>query len=76
MRLNEKQISDVLDRAITGDEEAFSVLYQENVKKIYNYIFYRTGNVHDAEDLLVQIPVDADQLLGVCLIDFLGHVET
>jgi len=55
MRLNEKQISDVLDRAITGDEEAFSMLYQENVKKIYNYIFYRTGNVHDAEDLTARV---------------------
>jgi len=55
MRKNGKQTSDVLDRAIMGDEEAFSILYQENVKKIYNYIFYRTGNVHDAEDLTARV---------------------
>ena len=52
---NEKQISNVLDRAIMGEEEAFSFLYQENVKKIYNYIFYRTGNIHDAEDLTARV---------------------
>jgi len=46
---------DTLDRAIRGDEDAFSVLYQENVKKIYNYIFYRTGNVDDAEDLTARV---------------------
>ena len=55
MRQNEKQVSNILDRAIMGDEEAFSFLYQENVKKIYNYIFYRTGNIHDAEDLTARV---------------------
>ena len=30
---------------------AFGVLYERYVKKIYNYIYYRTGNHHDAEDL-------------------------
>jgi RNA polymerase sigma-70 factor (ECF subfamily) len=47
--------NDVLDRAIAGDEEAFSVLYQENVKKIYSYIYYRTGNTNDAEDLTARV---------------------
>jgi len=46
---------DVLDRAIGGDEEAFSILYQENIKKIYSYIYYRTGNVKDAEDLTARV---------------------
>jgi len=47
--------NDVLDRAISGDEDAFSTLYQENVKKIYSYIYYRTGNVKDAEDLTARV---------------------
>jgi RNA polymerase sigma-70 factor (ECF subfamily) len=47
--------NDVLDRAISGDEAAFSILYQENVKKIYSYIYYRTGNVKDAEDLTARV---------------------
>lgn len=46
---------EILDLAIAGDEAAFSVLYQENIKKIYNYIFYRTGNIRDAEDLTARV---------------------
>jgi len=34
-----------------GDAEAFGELYQRHVDRIYNYVFYRTGNVADAEDL-------------------------
>jgi len=45
----------VIERAIKGDDEAFSLLYQENLKKIYNYIYYRTGNSHDAEDLTARV---------------------
>ncbi len=33
------------------DPEAFGILYERYVKKIYNYIYYRVGNHHDAEDL-------------------------
>jgi RNA polymerase sigma-70 factor (ECF subfamily) len=33
------------------DPAAFGVLYKRYVKKIYNYIYYRTSNHHDAEDL-------------------------
>jgi len=30
---------------------AFGLLYEKYVQKIYNYIYYRTGNYNDAEDL-------------------------
>jgi RNA polymerase sigma-70 factor (ECF subfamily) len=33
------------------DPEAFGALYETYVDKIYQYIFYRTGNRYDAEDL-------------------------
>ncbi len=42
-------------RAARGDGEAFSVLYQRYVRRIYNYIYYRTGNQHDAEDLTERV---------------------
>jgi RNA polymerase sigma-70 factor, ECF subfamily len=45
----------IIEKAIGGDDEAFSILYQENLKKIYNYIYYRTGNSHDAEDLTARV---------------------
>jgi len=47
--------SDPLEKAIKGDHDAFGVLYQENVKRIYNYIYYRTGNNADAEDLTARV---------------------
>ena len=33
------------------DVTAFAVLYERHLRRIYNYIYYRTGNMHDAEDL-------------------------
>lgn len=39
-----------LTQAAKGDQEAFGVLYQRYVNRIYNYIYYRTGNIYDAED--------------------------
>jgi RNA polymerase sigma-70 factor (ECF subfamily) len=38
-----------------SDPEAFGVLYERYVDKIYNYIYYRTGNHHDAEDLTAKV---------------------
>jgi RNA polymerase sigma-70 factor (ECF subfamily) len=37
------------------DPEAFGLLYERYVDKIYNYVFYRTGNYHDAEDLTAKV---------------------
>ncbi len=44
-----------LDRAIQGDHEAFGVLYEEYVERIFSYVYYRTGNQHDAEDLTAKV---------------------
>jgi RNA polymerase sigma-70 factor, ECF subfamily len=38
-----------------SDQEAFGELYERYVKKIYNYIYYRTSNQHDAEDLTARV---------------------
>ncbi len=37
------------------DKEAFGVLYERYVDRIYKYVYYRTGNVADAEDLTARI---------------------
>lgn len=37
------------------DQEAFGELYERYVGKIYNYIYYRTSNQHDAEDLTARV---------------------
>ena len=45
----------VLEKAIQGDSEAFGWLYERYVTRIYNYIYYRVGNVNDAEDLTERV---------------------
>ncbi len=46
------------------NQEAFGVLYERYVGKIYNYVYYRTGNHHDAEDLTALVFYRA-----------MGHIE-
>ncbi len=46
--------SDLVQRA-RSDAGAFGELYQRYVGKIYSYIYYRTGNAHEAEDLTARV---------------------
>jgi RNA polymerase sigma-70 factor (ECF subfamily) len=46
---------ETLAAASRGDKDAFGVLYERYVDRIFNYIYYRTGNVHDAEDLTARV---------------------
>ncbi|MCB9454198.1 MAG: sigma-70 family RNA polymerase sigma factor [Anaerolineaceae bacterium] len=45
-------------------KDAFGALYERYVEKIYRYIYYRTGNHHDAEDLTAGVFFRA-----------MGHIE-
>jgi RNA polymerase sigma-70 factor (ECF subfamily) len=38
-----------------NDEVAFGEIYRRYVEKIYNYIYYRTSNKYDAEDLTARV---------------------
>ena len=51
----EKNEKEILKQAAQGNEEAFGLLYENYVDRIFNYIYYRTGNVHDAEDLTARV---------------------
>lgn len=46
---------DVLSRASQGDRDAFGLLYERYIERIFNYVYYRTGNLHDAEDLTARV---------------------
>jgi RNA polymerase sigma-70 factor (ECF subfamily) len=46
---------EVVANASQGDQEAFGVLYERYVGRIYNYIYYRTGNQFDAEDITSRV---------------------
>ena len=55
--------SELIARAKT-DKEAFGELYEQYVERIYNYVYYRTGNAEDAEDLTARIFFKAMQHIG------------
>jgi RNA polymerase sigma-70 factor, ECF subfamily len=44
-----------LTQAGQGSREAFGVLYEMYVGRIYNYVYYRTGNPYDAEDITARV---------------------
>lgn len=52
LEYNEEEI---LTRALQGDRDAFGALYERYIDRIFNYVYYRTGNVHDAEDLTARV---------------------
>jgi RNA polymerase sigma-70 factor (ECF subfamily) len=45
----------MLSSAAQGDREAFGALYELYIERIFSYVYYRTGNVHDAEDLTARV---------------------
>jgi RNA polymerase sigma-70 factor (ECF subfamily) len=54
--MSEPETSDMeLVRRAIKEREAFGELYERHVVRIYNYIYYRTGNHHDAEDLTARV---------------------
>jgi RNA polymerase sigma-70 factor (ECF subfamily) len=54
--MTRESLDDLALAEIAGDDmEAFGELYERHVRRIYNYIYYRTGNHHDAEDLTARV---------------------
>jgi len=52
LEFNEEE---VLSLASRGDREAFGLLYERYIDRIFNYVYYRTGNLHDAEDITARV---------------------
>ena len=46
---------ELVTRATQGSNEAFGELYDRYIERIYNYVYYRTSNTHDAEDLTERV---------------------
>jgi RNA polymerase sigma-70 factor (ECF subfamily) len=42
-------------KAAKQNKDAFGEIYERYLDKIYNYIYYRTGNQQDAEDLTAKV---------------------
>jgi RNA polymerase sigma-70 factor (ECF subfamily) len=46
------------------DPGLFGLVYERYVQKIYNYVYYRTGNTQDAEDLTARVFLRAMNHIG------------
>lgn len=46
--------AELVERAKTNPE-AFGELYEKYIERIYNYVYFRVGSVHDAEDLTAKV---------------------
>ncbi|MCY3780719.1 MAG: sigma-70 family RNA polymerase sigma factor [Chloroflexi bacterium] len=61
-------IEDLDDSALVAlakeDRGAFGELYSRYLKKIYSYVYHRTGNTHDAEDLTAKVFMRAYSHIG------------
>ena len=53
----------LVERAVAGAADAFGELYQLYLDAIYRYVYYRTGNTSDAEDLVEQVFLKAWEAL-------------
>lgn len=60
---DQSEESKLVERAKT-DKDAFGQLYERYYKRIYDYVYYRTGNVDDAEDLTARIFMRAMRHIG------------
>jgi len=63
MDTTELDESALIEQAKT-DREAFGRLYERYVDRIHNYVYYRTGNSRDAEDLTARIFYRAIRHIG------------
>lgn len=56
---NRTNLKDMTDSELVAlakqDKDAFGEIYERYLKKIYNYVYYRTGNQQDAEDLTARV---------------------
>ena len=53
----------LIQRAISGDADTFGRLYDMYVDRVYRHVYYRVGNVADAEDLTQQVFLKAWQAI-------------
>ena len=61
--ISDQQVEEIVDRAVSGDTEAFGRLYDIYADRIYRHIYYRTSNVDDARDLTQEVFTKAWKVL-------------
>ena len=63
-RMRDLSDEDAVVLASRGDVDAFGILYERYIGRIYTYVYYRTGNSDDAEDLTARVFFQAMRHIG------------
>jgi RNA polymerase sigma-70 factor, ECF subfamily len=58
------EVDTVLEHAIDGDEQAFGVLYDMYINRIYRHVYYRTGSTEDSQDITQEVFIRAFKALS------------
>jgi RNA polymerase sigma-70 factor (ECF subfamily) len=80
MALSADNEARLVELAVSGDFDSFAALYSRYLDAIYRYIFYRTGDTQDAEDLTEQVFLNAWQArsnyrpVGSCFVNWLYRI--
>jgi RNA polymerase sigma-70 factor, ECF subfamily len=61
--LAENEAASLVDWAMHGDTEAFGRIYDAYADRIYRHVYYRIGNVEDAQDLTQEVFAKAWRVL-------------
>ena len=62
--LNHEEELNLANKARLGDSEAFTTLYNANIKKIFDFIFFKTLSKELSEDLVSQVFLKALKNVG------------
>ena len=62
--MSDREISTLVTEAQKGDRDAFRLLYEHFVRRIYNFLFRMVGSVEEAEDLAQQTFLMVLQQIG------------
>jgi RNA polymerase sigma-70 factor, ECF subfamily len=54
-----KRIDDMVERAQDDQSEAFAQIYEEFMDRVYRYVYARTGNVENTEDMTQEVFIRA-----------------
>lgn len=49
----------LIARAQEGEQQAISQLYQDNIRQVYRFVYYKVGNKEDAEDITQDVMIAA-----------------
>jgi RNA polymerase sigma-70 factor (ECF subfamily) len=63
-RQSASRISGLVSLARDGDCDAFGLLYERYVERVYRYLYTHTGRIEDAEDLTQEVFLRAFQGIG------------